>query len=276
MVTSVNTNASALQALQNLTTTNRQLEETHDRISSGLKVRKAEDNGAIFSAARGLRMEVDGLRSVMHGLDRGISTVSIALSAGDSVSDILIQMKEKALTAAQKDLPDEQRESLNNEFTSLRDQITTIVENAGFNGRNMLEAGDPLKILTDPNADSSIEIASEDLSLSGSAIAFDSSASLGTTVAESVSALAQVESSIANVNAALSRLSAGINALETHKTFASKLSDRFETDVGNMVDADMAKESAKLQALQVKQQLGTEALSIANRTPRSILSLLQG
>lgn len=276
MVTSINTNTSALQALQNLKTTSQQLEETNNRISSGLKVRKAEDNGAVFSAARGQRLEAEGLQAIMRGLDRGISTVSTALSAGESVSDLLIEMKERALAASEPTITGEQRASLNNEFENLRDQIATIVKNAGFQGTNMLEAGNPLRIMTDPDATSTVDIPHEDLRLSGSTIAFDGTTTLGTTAAESASVLAQVESSIANVNAALSRLSAGVNALETHKTFANKLSDTIEIGIGNMVDADMAKESAKLQALQVKQQLGTEALSIANRTPQTILSLLQG
>jgi flagellin len=276
MVLSVNTNATALQALQHLNATNRSLEETQTRINTGLKVGSAKDNGALFAIAQNLRADLGGLQAVQQSLDRGISTVSTALSAGEAISDLLIEMREKAAAASDEGMDDQSREALNNEFVSLRDQITSIVNNAEFNGTNMLKnGGTGVNALANSDGTANINVAAEDLSLTGSTITFDQTTTLGADATTSKSTLAQIDSSIANVNAALGRLGTGAKALETHKIFITKLSDQIEIGIGNLVDADLAKESARLQALQVKQQLGVKALSIANQSPQTILSLFQ-
>jgi len=277
MVMSVNTNASALLALQNLTGTTRELEETQNHINTGLKIAGAKDNGALFAIAQNLRANVGGMQAVLLSLDRGISTVDTALSAGEAIDDLLIQLKEKAATASDEGLDDQSRTALNNEFVSLRDQITTIVENATFNGTNMLNgSGTGVKALANDNGSATIDVAAEDLTLSGSIITFSATTELGSTAASAQAVAESITETIQNVHAALARLGTGAKALERHKTFVTKLSDTLEVGIGNLVDADMAKESARLQALQVKQQLGVQALSIANQSPQTILSLFQG
>jgi hypothetical protein len=82
--------------------------------------------------------------------------------------------------------------------------------------------------------------------------------------------------SIDKVSGALARLGTASKALSTHNTFVGKLSDALEAGVGNLVDADLAKESATLQALQTKQQLGVQALSIANQSTSVLVSLFRG
>ncbi len=276
MTISVNTNPSALQALQNLNATNRQLEQTQTHINTGLRVSGAKDNGAVYAIAQNLRSDVAGLTAVTQSLDRGISSVTTALAAGESISNLLNDMKAKAAAASDKGLDAASRAALDNEFISLRDQITTIVKNADFNGTNMIKnTGDKIAALANPNGTQTINVSAEDLSLTGSTVALSASTTLGGTPTSASSVLALIETSITNVNAALGRLGTGQKSLETHKTFISKLSDTIETGIGNLVDADLAKESAKLQALQVKQQLGVQALSIANQSPQSILQLFR-
>ena len=275
MVT-VNTNPGALVALQNLNKTNSELSVTQNRINTGLKVASAKDNGGIFAIAQSQRAEVAGLGVVQQSLDRGQSTVDVALSGGEAISDLLIQLKEKALAASDASLDTASRDALNEDFTALRDQIGTIVENAQFNGTNLIDGSETDGFIALANADgtNTITVGSEDLSLSGSVVTLTSAADIDT-VTEASAAVTAIETSLDNLSNALARLGTGSKSLEIHSTFVGKLSDSLETGIGNLVDADLAKESAKLQSLQVKQQLGIQALSIANQAPSTLLGLFR-
>ena len=124
---SVNTNMGAMLALQYLDQTNAQLQATQNAINSGLKVATAKDDGATFAIAQDMRGDVAGYSAVTDSLHRAISSVDVALSAGQSISDLLIQMKQKALAASDQSLDTASREALNEDFTALRDQITSII-----------------------------------------------------------------------------------------------------------------------------------------------------
>src|SRR3954447_22718710 len=123
---SVNTNVGAMVALQNLNATNMELSQTQSRINTGLKVASAKDNGAVYAIAQNQRATSNSLNAVKDSLSRGQSTIDVALSAGESVSDLLTQMKEKALAASDTTLDTASRTALNDEFKSLRDQITKV------------------------------------------------------------------------------------------------------------------------------------------------------
>jgi len=276
MAFSVNTNAAALSALQNLNSTGRQLTQVQTAINTGLKVASSKDNAATFAIAQVLRADVAGLQAAKGSIDRAQSTIDVAIAAGEAVSDLLIELKEKAVAAKDSGLDTASRNSLNNDFQQLRDQITSIVSNAEFNGTNNVKnGGDSIVAITNDNATSTITIAAQDLSLTGSVVAISAGTSISTSALASA-AVGFVESSIANVNTALSQLGSGANRLTLQRTFVEKLSDSIEIGIGNLVDADLAKESANLQALQVKQQLGLQALSIANQAPQAVISLFQG
>jgi flagellin len=267
----INTNAGAMVALQNLNKTNQQLEQVQSRINTGLAVSSAKDNGGIFAIAQSMRADVAGYKAVRNSIDLAVSTTDVALAAGEAISDLLVEMKEKALAAADSSLDSASRTALNADFSALRDQIKTIISNAEFNGTNLID-GSTTGISALANADGSntISVADEDLSLSGSIITIATNASFSTaTQADNI--VSQIGTSLDNLNASLARLGTASKSLEVHKTFVGKLSDALEKGIGNLVDADLAKESARLQSLQVKQQLGIQALSIANSAPSSIL-----
>lgn len=275
MAFSVNTNKGALLALQNLGMTNTNLEKTQNQINTGLKVASSKDNAAVFSIAQKLRADVSGLNSVKGSLDRALSTIDVAIAAGEAVSDLLIEMKEKAVSAKDAGLDTTSRGSLNDDFSQLRDQINSIVANAEFNGINAVQSGgDNIVAITNDDGSNTITISAQNLSLGSSIVnitstqTISSAATAGTTVTK-------LESAITGVNTSLSKLGAGAKRLELQKEFINKLSDSIEVGIGNLVDADMAKASAKLQSFQVKQQLGLQALSIANQAPQAITSLFQ-
>lgn len=276
MTFSINVNASALNALRNLNATGKDLEGTQTRINTGLKISSAKDNAAVFSIAQKLRGDLRGLNAVSQSLDRGISTVDVALAAATAISDLLLEMKEKAVAAADLGLDTTSRTALSQDFAALRDQITSIVNNAEFNGTNLIDADtDKIVAITNADATQTLSVSHQTLTLGSGNIPITAT-QLISTQASASAAVTDIADSINNLNSVLTKLGAGSTSLEQSRNFSGKLADVIEVGIGNLVDADMAKESANLQALQVKQQLGIQALSIANQSPQSILSLFQG
>jgi flagellin len=270
---SVNTNTGAMVALQYLNNTQAQLSQTQSAINSGEKVSSAKDDGAVFAIAQNMRGDVAGYSAVTDSLNRGMSTVDVAMSAGQSISDLLIEMKTKALAASDTSLDTASRAAMNQDFVALRDQVSTIVNNAVFNGYNLVD-GSTTQVTALASADGSrrITVAAENMSLSGSIVTISTGASISTQAGASTM-VAALQTSLTNVDSALAKLSSGSKKFSIQVDFASKLSDALTAGIGNLVDANMADESAQLQSLQVKQQLGVQALSIANQAPQTILSL---
>ena len=273
---SVNTNTGAMVALQYLNQTQGQLATTQSAINSGMKVATARDNGAVFAIAQNERAQVAGYQSVISSLNNGTSSVDVALSAGQSISDLLIQMKQQALSASDSSLSTASRAALNSSFNALLGQITTIVTNATFNGFNLVNGSTTqLTALASADGTRRITVAAQNMSLSGQIVTLTSTATIATQSAAST-LVATIQTSLTNVDSALAKLSSGAAKFSIQATFSQNLSDTLTTGIGNLVDANMAQESASLQALQVKQQLGVQALAIANQAPQTILSLFQG
>ncbi len=272
---SVNTNSGALIALENLNATSAQMSQAQNRISTGLSVASPKDNGAIWAIAQNERSQISALDSVKNSLNRGSSIVDVAMSAGQSVSDLLNQMKAQALSASDTSLDTASRQALSTDFTQLRNQIATVIQNASFDGANLLNAGaQNLAFLASSDGSSLLTIRAQSLAFGGSILTLTATSSLATaTIASNL--INVVQASIVNVNAALASLGTASNALTLQTTSVLDLQDTLTTGVGNLVDANMAKESASLQALQTKQQLGIQALSIANQAPQLILSLFK-
>ena len=273
---SVNTNYGAYVALQNLNATNKALSETQNRINTGLKVAGPKDNGAIYAVAQGLRAEVTSLGAVQNSLDRSVSVVDTAIAAGQSISDLLTEMKEKALAAKDATIDANARAAYNADFVALRDQITKVLQNASFDGTNLIDgsATGGIEALANAAGSSFITASTQDLSLSGTIVSLSSTATIST-ASKASSAISTIEESIDALGLALAGLGTDSKKLSMHKTFIGKLADELNKGIGNLVDADLAKESARLQALQTKQQLGIQSLSIANQAPSTLLALFR-
>ena len=270
---SVNTNVGAMTALQYLNQTQGQLNQAQSEINSGLKVADAKDNGAIYAIAQNQRGSVAGYQSVLNSLNNGSSSIDVALSAGQSISDLLIQMKQQALSAADPSLDTASRQALNANFNALLGQITTIVNNAVFNNFNLVNGStNSIQALASSDGTRRVTTQAENMSLSGLIVTVTSTASISTQ-SKASALISTIQTSLTNVDSALAKLSAGAAKFSIQATFTQKLSDTLTQGIGNLVDANMAQESAQLQSLQVKQQLGIQALSIANQAPQSILSL---
>lgn len=284
MTTSVHTNASALIALQNLNKTNSKLADTQSRINTGLKVQGAKDNAATWAIAQNQRADMSSLDSVKTSLNRATSIADVSLAAGAEISDILVEMKAKVVAAADPSSTEATRKAYNDEFQSLLKSLQSFADNATFDGENILNGAlnTALPFLASADAQETITMNRQDLSLRGLGLAA-AAATVGDpdvlpdllTQGAAEDALALLNTAIETSNSRLAELGAQTKQIEKHNIFVGKLMDSLEVGVGNLVDADLAKESARLQALQVQQQLGSQALSIANQAPQIILSLFQ-
>ncbi len=275
---SVNTNREAMIALQNLNVTGAELGTTQMRISTGRKVDSAKDNGSTWAIAQSMRATSTSLNAVKDSLQRGQSTLDVALAAGSSVSDLLLQMKEKALGASDTTLDTTSRSALNEDFKALRDQLAKTVSNADFNGTNMIKTGGSnIMALANATGTSKLTVVAQSLGLgSANLTGILSTSSIGSNTASTAQAMiATVNTAIGKVSTALAKMGTGSKALDLHLSFIMKLQDTLDNGVGNLVDADLAKESAKLQSLQTRQQLGVQALSIANQSTSALLGLFR-
>ncbi len=269
MAMSINTNAGAMIALQNLATTTRSLEMTQLRVTTGLKVSGPKDDAATFAIAQNMRGDIAGLGAVKTNLSLGLSVVNVAIDAGKAIADLLTEMKAKAVQASQEGLDSDSYTALHQEFTSLRAQIETIVATAEFNGKNLIDSGaTDMKVLSTVDG-STITVTKQ--SIDATSLSLHTASLSNATVA--ATALTAISQAIIDVSNALASLGAGAKRVDIQADFTGKLMDILKQGVGNLVDADLSQESANLQAFQIKQQLGVQALSIANSGPQAIMQL---
>ena len=268
MANSINTNAGALIALQNLNATNRDLNVTQNRVNTGLKVSTAKDNGAIFAIATSQRAEMGALDSVKQSIQRGQSIVDVALAAGEIVTKALEEQKGLAVAIASS-TGDAQTAYLA-DFNALGNEITKALGGATFDGVNLFSA-----TTTDAIAVKTGTAAGDIFTLKAASGAATTVATAGGSVARAGATAAAVDTALKAFTAVLGDFGTKSKSLERSLTFTSKIQDALEVGVGNLVDADLAKESAKLTALQTKQQLGVQALSIANQSSSVLLGLFR-
>jgi flagellin len=271
MVLSVNTNTGAMIALQKLNFTNRQLEKTQLNITTGLRVNGPKDDASTFAIAQNMRGEVKGLESVKTAVATGESIVDVAIEAAQNISDLLLEMKAKVVQANQQGLDAASRTALNNDFSALMAQISTIVQTAEFNNTSLIKSGATNLTVLSTVDGSTITVSAQIMDTTTLGVA---TLDL-TSVSNASTALTAIDTAITTMNQKLANLGSSAKRLEIQGDFSAKLMDILKTGVGNLVDADLAEESAKLQALQIKQQLGVQALAIANQSPQTILSLFQ-
>jgi flagellin len=296
---SVHTNMGAMIALQNLNKSNRELATIQYRISSGMKVATAKDNGSVYNVAQQLRAEHSSYDAVTTSLNRATSIADVALAAGEKISDIFVQMKAKAVATAIDNISPASREAYNNDFQDLLEQVNQFVANASFDGGNLLDGkndptipnfADSYTFLANTSASQVITLPVTDFRLLDTTTPGPPSPSSATytpdqiqveatsdllTADNAADVLKRITASSEFVNAQLGKIGSVSKRIESHMEFVTKLQDSLKGGIGNLVDADLAVESARLSAIQVKQQLGTQALSIANQAPQSVLSLFR-
>lgn len=307
-MSSINTNIAAMTALQTLNKTNNDLLTTQNRISTGLRVQTAADNAAYWSIATTMRSDRDALSTVNDALGLGSATVDVASKAIDTSIDIASQIKQKLVAAR---APGVDRSKIQAEISQLQSSLQDTVNGASFSGQNWLavdSTGTTTRSLVssfsrDSSGGISIGTISVDIGATGTMLIDSSGGGAGvldsdrtvtsggtysilnldiSSLTDEAADLTDLEDYISGVDAAITSMTdAGTNlgAVKTRinlqKDFASTLMDAIDTGIGALVDADMNEESTRLQALQVRQQLGVQALSLANQSSSQILSLFQ-
>ena len=275
MANSINTNRGALVALQTLNATNKSLETTQNRVNTGMKVSSAKDNGAIFAIATSQRAEMGAQDAVKQSLQRGQSIVDVALAAGETVVEALTELKSLAVAIQDAPTTGDTQTKLHADFTAITNEITAALAGAKFDGVNLFSANTAAIQVTTSTAATGNKFSLKAITADATNPLSNGTYNLATADATNRTA-ANVDAAINSFTTILADFGTKSKSLDRQLNFVSKLQDSLETGIGNLVDADLAKESARLTALQTKQQLGVQALSIANQASSTLLSLFRG
>jgi flagellin len=269
-------NSNAILALLNLNNSQAQPVESDSQLANSQPAGAPAGDPAAWSITQTKAADVGGLASATMSLDRATSISDVAAAAGLSITALLQQMKQKALAAQNPALDLAAQQAGATDFKTLLGQINGVADSASFDGANLLNgslSGD-IKFMANADGSSAVTLSVQDMSLGGSIVTLGATASVGTPTA-AASALSQINTSLDNVAAALTKLGAQASRISAHTGFVNQLSDVLQAGAGVPAGADLAKEGARLQALQIQQQLGVQSLSIANQTPQMILSLFR-
>lgn len=272
MTTSVNTNPGALFVLKFMRATTVELNQVQNRVSTGLRVSSALDDASTFAVAQGLRGDLKGYTAVNQALGAAKGFAKVAIAAATAISNKMQDIKAKLVQLSDESIGAATRTTYNNDYEAMTAQLQTFIDNATYNGVNLLQAAS-----TNQNVIANID---------GTVVTirfFDLEANILTTAPADAAA---AQTSLApggdfdvyntDVNDALAQLGADIKMLEGQDEFMKQISEAATEGLGALVDADLSKESAALQSLQVKQQLGVQALGIANQAPQVLLNLFRG
>jgi flagellin len=275
MSNSVNTNYGALVALQSLNRTNDQLLGVQKRVTTGFRVNDAVDDGAAFAVAQGIRSNIGSLSAVNQQLNVAKGTVGTALEAGTQISNTLIKVREAATKLADANLSTDQRVQYNADLSRLVGEVRNFVSNATFNGSNLLQStSNVIQVIANVTG-TQFTLTTTDFSAAVFAnltVSFASAGLAATALAGGTGAISLAE---ANTGTFLNNVGGDSRRLNNQINFNAALLKASEEALGFIVDADLAKESSKLQALQVRQQLGTQTLGIANQSPQVLLGLFR-
>ncbi len=283
---SVHTNVSAIIALQGLNRTNQALDASQKRVNTGFRIADALDDGAGFSIAQGLRSDLRAYEAVQEQMSKARGTLTVASEAARQISDTLAEVRGVVTKLADENVAGDQRTQYQNDYAALKTEITNFINQADFNGINLLDnsAAPGLNIIGNIDG-STVTLAAYDLltDIGTNLIALDvpgtfATAALAAAAAQgtiNAAGTAEFVTAEANIGNTMSSLGADLRTLDNRLDYLRVLEDATTDGLGSIVDADLAKESAKLQSLQIRQQLGTQTLSIANSSPQILLSLFQ-
>ncbi|MEM8569719.1 MAG: flagellin [Pseudomonadota bacterium] len=272
-MSSILTNSSAMVALQTLKGINKDLSGVQNEVATGLKVATAKDNAATWSIASTMKSDVAIFDKLTENLDKADAMIGVARSATEKVAELVTEIQTKMTQAA--GATSAEQTTLGNEIQALADTITSIAQSSQFNGVNMVGAsGSSQSVTMAVIRDGAGDITAVDV-MTVSAVDLEAVASAltGLTVDGSQTSLDAINTELNTVNEAAAAFGASQARIDAQREYLQSQSDALTNGVSALVDADMEAASARLTALQTQQQLGTQALSIANQSPQAILSL---
>lgn len=275
-MSSILTNNSAMVALQTLQSVNSNLAKTQDMISTGKAVATAKDNSAIFAISKVMESDVSGFKAVSDALSLGESTVAVASAGAEQITNILNDIKEKVVAATGENVDNAK---IQNDVDELVNQVTSIIGASQFNGANLLNTAGNAGITVLSSLDRAADGSVTATNITVASVDFEANLDLSdidvSTSAAADTSLAAIETHIQTAVDGAAALGASARRIGDQNEFVSKVTDAMKSGIGALVDADVEEASARLQALQVQQQLATQSLSIANQAPQAILSLFR-
>lgn len=283
-MTSILTNNGAIVALQTLKMTNKNLETTQNEISTGKKVASAKDGSSVWAISKIMESDESSFRAIQDSLNVAATTVGTSLAGAEEIEKTLKEMKDLLSRAGSTGFDFVKTEE---ELVQKTTHITNIIKSSQQSGVNLLQ-----DTVDGTNADfvviSALDRTSGTAATTASKItvsAIDFTTDLdvaGRTSLDATSTTDDVATAIGELDAFIdtatkgaATLGAAAKRIESQSNFVGKLADSLKTGVGSLVDANLEEASARLQALQAQQQLGIQALSVANQAPQSVLSLFR-
>ena len=281
-INSVNTNMGAMVALQSLQATQAQLAATQKQISTGYRVADSTDDGAAYAIAQGIRSTVGALTSANQQLGNVQGLLSTTQSGLNNISNMMGSMRDVLVKLSDSSVQGTDRTNYEQQYASMLSNVKTFIQDANYNGRNLIgditgSSGTFGRVAVARNENgSSYGIASFSGSAVYSAINFTSTQLNGaSTVAALITATGTFMNQETSVGKELNSIGNSINYVNNQTTYNNDKINSLNGGLGSLIDADLAQESAKLTSLQIRQQLGTQALSLANQAPQSLLSLFK-
>ena len=277
-INSIVTNASANVALRNLNNINSSMQTTQNRVSTGLRVANAIDSGSNFAIAQGIRTEIKALSAVNQGLNNAKGVGKVALAGATGVSNLLGDIRAKLTELSNEGITQDQRDILDTDLTSLLGQAEDFITNSSFNGANLLD-DQAVTGITGVTTLSGLDggtltVTGHDIETTrANLLAADTSTAALAQTALGAGAVFELFETA--VNTALGGIGADVRALNLQTDFLQDITAATEEGLGNIVDADMARESARMTSLQVQQQLAVQTLGIINQAPNSLLGLFR-
>jgi flagellin len=275
-MSSILTNNSAMMALSTLKDINRGLNETQNRVSSGLQITSGKDNAAYFAISETMKGDSGMFKAINEGMSATKNSVATARLGAETVSDLAEQMVERIAFAQSNGI---NKDDVQLELVAMAANMQSTIDQATFNGDDLVGAAStPVTVVTGVSraggafSTTSISFNTVDLQAIHDAIAAIDVTDIATTMAVK---LATAEGELAASITAATSLGVTENTLDGQMKFLESLTDTLDSGISSMVDADMEEEAARLQAYQVQQQLATQSLSIANQAPQNILSLFR-
>ena len=284
-MSTIHTNVNALAAVQSVNSAARSMEAVQERISTGLKATGGKVQPAAFGIAQNQRAELGGLDALITGLNRASSIADVALATGSAISDLLTTMRSYAVAASDPSMTSVSRAIVNKDFIELRDQVQTLIANAQFDGVGLLggPAGTSVTFLDSTDGSRTIALPNLDFTLpavpdaiaSPAAAMYVGSGSTILTALDGVDMNARITATLDFVNVELTKLGAAAKRVDSQTVYFSKMKDSVTSGIGNIVDADLAKESAQLEALKVRKELSVTSVSMSSQSTQALLNLLR-
>jgi flagellin len=267
-MTSVNTNVGALLAQKFLRSNAAEMSVTQNRVSSGLRVSTVTDDASTFAVAAGTRGDIKAYTAVAAALQGSVVAATVAVTSGELVSTRIGDIKAKLIQLSDESLSTASRSTYNTDLTSMVAEVNNYLAQASYNGRNLLGSGGSNLVVVGNIDGSGVTIRNNDVS----DLAFAGTISSNATATSALSTLAVFKGVL---DGALANLGADLTFVKSQTEFVKQQEETVKIGLGALVDADLAKESATLTSLQVRQQLGIQAVGIANQAPQNLLGLFR-